>query len=524
VTSQSKFQLVQAENVWSGGEGWDALRYYNYYRLGLAIVLIALASPNFNVLTTSYDSWTLISAIIGFTVAAVVAFGTIKRQSPAIHVQAHTLFLLDMVFISFLTFSRDLPELNIIVFFITTIAATAVIFRTKTALAYAAIATLIIYFRDLLELIRGEISLNQFYFTALTAIVLFGIVLIVSRIAKQTRVVQNVLEQQELDLADLDEINQIIIDNLDVGILFLDDDLSIKLINESARELVGGYIKNTRIRSKLGKLLSIYMKIPSDKQFSFRNEDKVLSMSTIPMRSGVLVRIEDRTTLSRKIQQTKLASLGRFASAISHEIRNPLNAISHAAQLMQPGEKNSENNELVEIIRKHVKRIDSIVESVLDHSRPGNVKQKEIHLRTWLNDFIDTFRQSIGEEEVYLVHSGESISVYFDPTQLEQILTNLCQNSIKYGKASSKLLEIYLVTGVDKDGMPYLNVMNNGAAIPDEIVDNLFEPFYTTHSRSTGLGLYLSKEFCMLNGAEFEYFNDTDSYGFRITFKLQETI
>ena len=144
--------------------------------------------------------------------------------------------------------------------------------------------------------------------------------LIVSRIAKQTRVVQNVLEQQELDIADLDEINQIIIDNLDVGILFLDNDMSIKLINESARELVGGYIKNARVRSKLAKLISIYMKIPNDKQFSFRRKDRVLRLNTIPMRSGVLVRIEDRTTLSRKIQQTKLASLGRFASAISHEI------------------------------------------------------------------------------------------------------------------------------------------------------------------------------------------------------------
>jgi two-component system sensor histidine kinase PilS (NtrC family) len=178
----------------------------------------------------------------------------------------------------------------------------------------------------------------------------------------------------------------------------------------------------------------------------------------------------------------------------------------------------------VEIIRKHVKRIDRIVESVLDHSRPGKVKQMEIHLQDWLSDFIETFRQSIGDEEVHLTHSGESISVYFDPTQLEQILTNLCQNSIKYGKQPLNRLEIYLCTGKDKDGIPYLDVMNNGAAIPDEIVDNLFEPFFTTHSRSTGLGLYLSKEFCMLNGADFEYFNDTDSYGFRITFKMQETI
>ncbi len=524
MASQSKFQLVQAENVWSGGEGWESLRFYNYYRMGLAVLLIALASPQFNVLTIGYESWTLVLTIIGFAVVSIVAYFTIKRQSPAIHIQAHALFLLDILFISILTFSRELPEINIIVFFVTTIAATAVIFRTKTALAYAAIAILVMYFRNLLELIRGEILLDQFYFTALTAMVLFGIVLIVSRIAKQTRVVKNVLEHQELELADMDELNQIIIDNLDVGILFLDNDLSIKLVNNSARELVGEYIKNARVRGKLAKLIGIYMKTRDDKQFTFRIHDRILSMNTIPMRSGTLVRIEDRTTLSRKIQQTKLASLGRFASAISHEIRNPLNAINHAAQLMPTGEKNPENDELVKIIRKHVKRIDNIVESVLDRSRPGKVKQKEIHLHEWLDEYIDTFKQSIGDEEIFLMHSGTPISIYFDPTQLEQILTNLCQNSIKYGKVPFQLLEIYLFTGVDDDDVPHLDVMNNGAAIPEDIVDKLFEPFYTTHSKSTGLGLYLSKEFCALNGADFEYFNDIDTHGFRITFKLQETV
>ncbi len=520
--TDSKFHLVRAANVWSGDEGWELLTYYNIYRLGLALVLIALASPDFTEHTLGYESWTLIFTTIGFAVVSIVGFINIKRQSPEIHIQAHILFLMDLGFISILTFSHELHESNIIVFYITTVAATAVIFRTKTAMAYAVIATFVMYARDSLELLRGEISLDHFYVTALTAFTFFAIVLIVSRIAKRTRVVQGVLEQQELDLADLDDINQLVVDHLEVGLLFLDDRLNIKLINNYARELIGEYIVGSKITGKFAELLDQHITNSRSKNFNFHHKDKVLALNSVPLRSGMLIYIEDRTTLSRKIQKSKLSSVGRFASAISHEIRNPLNAINHAAQLIQPDKENLENNDLIEIIRSHTKRINNIVESILERSRPGKVQQKEIHIKTWLTDYIATFQQSIGDEQVALRYSGEPIDIYFDPTQLEQIITNLCQNSLKYARVPDQNLEITFQTGYDELAIPYLDIMNNGATIPDDQVDNLFEPFYTTDSRSTGLGLFLSREFCSLNGANIEYFNDPSKHGFRISFLLQD--
>lgn len=524
MTSNSKFSLIRSANVWSGAEGWELLFYYNLYRFGLAVVLFVISTPNFENLSFGNENRSLIFAIVGFTVVSIISFINIKRQSPAIHIQAHALFLLDMLFISILALSKEIDEANIIVFFITTIAATAVMFRTKAALGYAIIAIFVIYFQDSLEFIRGETALNDYYLTAFSALGLFTIVVIVSRIARRTRVVQNVLEQQELDLQDMDAINQIVVDQMEIGILFLEDDLSIKLINNSAREMVGDYINRAKVRSKLADLINEHVKMPSGKHFVFRHKDKVLNFSSTSMRSGALIRIEDNTTLSRKIQQTKLSSVGRFASAISHEIRNPLNAINHAAQLMQTDTENPENNEMVNMIRKHVKRINNIVESILDRSRPGKAKQEEIQLKSWLDEFINTFKQSIGDEEIFLSQIGKSENIYFDPTQLEQILTNLCQNSIKYGKTPAKLLEISMKIGRDEHSIPYLDVMNNGATIPEDKAEKLFEPFYTTQSNSTGLGLYLSKEFCVLNGADIVYFNDIDKHGFRILFKLQDSI
>jgi two-component system sensor histidine kinase PilS (NtrC family) len=500
------------------------LFYYNIYRFVLVIVLVFLALPNFNLFTIGYSSWVPQFAILGFILVSVVALITIKKQSPAIHIQAHCLFLADILFISALAISHELHDSNIVIFFITTVGATAVIFRTKTALAYSIIAIFVIYIRDSLDIFSGISSVEDLYLSALTSIGLLTIVVIVSRIAQRTRVVQSVLEKQELDLADLDDVNQIIIDQLEIGVLFLEDDMTVKLINSSARDLITEFIVDARATGKLAELLKLHISSPSRKLISFRHKDKVLNLSTTTMRSGFLVHIEDRTQLSRQITQTKLSTVGRFASAISHEIRNPLNAINHAAQLLNPHEKSDQNVELVDIIRKHVKRIDGIIESVLDRSQPGRAQQKQLVLNVWLETFIDTFKQTLGTKKVSILISGNPITIYFDPVQLDQVLTNLCQNSIQHAPDLTDPIRIKLVTGFDHNQIPYLDIIDNGRTIPDSLIDQLFEPFYTTDSKSTGLGLYLSRAFCNLNGADLDYFTNVGHHGFRLSFKLQDTV
>ncbi len=176
-------------NVWSGDEGWKLLFYYNLYRFTLALVLVAIISPNFDYYTVGGKNPVLVFAIAGFVLVSVLALVSIKRQAPAVHIQAHALFLLDIVFIGVLTYSQQLHDGNIVIFCITTIAATAVMFQTRTALGYASLSSI-------LELIAGDAALDQFYLTALIALGLFTTVLVVSQIAQNTRVVQSVLEKR----------------------------------------------------------------------------------------------------------------------------------------------------------------------------------------------------------------------------------------------------------------------------------------------------------------------------------------
>jgi len=267
----------------------------------------------------------------------------------------------------------------------------------------------------------------------------------------------------------------------------------------------------------------VYLKIPLSNGFIFRIKNKELAFSTIPLRNGYLVQIEDQTAIQRRIQQSKMASVGRMASAISHEIRNPLSAINHAAQLLTPADPgNTEDDELIQIIRTHAKRIDNIIESVLQRSRPGKAESKEVQLKPWLKIFIDTFRETVTPGDVELTLAGGDGKVMFDPTQLEQILTNLCQNSIKYANPLSGSLNIRIFVGAASDGSPLLDVTDNGQGVNPADVDQLFEPFHTTDSKSTGLGLFLVREFCNFNGAEIEYIRGSKRHGFRITFQQPE--
>ncbi len=517
-------QLIRSVNARSDNEGWQILYYYNIYRLVLTVLLVMLASPTLRTQAGLTSLLTLWVPIFGIAIISAITFFNIRRQKPALYIQAHALFILDIVFISTLTFAHHLLDSSTLILYITTAAATAVLFHLRISLAYTCIAAVLILLNDYLNFRAGEAVIGAYYLTPILIVGLFSAVIFVGVLANRSRTAQTVVKEQGRALADLDQINQVVLEQLDVGVLFLDKRMKIAIQNKSARDMIGHFIdsKNS-LTGELAEVLSVYLKIPKSKGFTFRVKNKELGVSTLPLRNGYLVQIADQTSVQKQIQQSKLASIGRMASAISHEIRNPLSAINHAAQLLVPIDpQNEEDAELINIIRTHAKRIDNIIESVLQRSRPGKAERKEIQLLSWLQVFMDTFRETITPGEVTLSLKGEDTLVMFDPTQLEQILTNLCQNAIKYARPISGNLEINLTIGNSWDGIPYMDVSDNGQGIDDNDVDQLFEPFHTTDSQSNGLGLFLVREFCNFNGAEIEYVRATTQQGFRITFQEPE--
>ena len=510
-------------------EGWRVLFYYNTYRLALTALLLFISSPVFEEISLSNSMPSLLIPLIGITSVSAVTYNTIHRRRPALHIQAHLLFILDIVFITMLTLSESLLASSTLILYFTTAAVTAILFHLRISLIYTFCCAGLIFYLDYLAYVDNQLKLDNYYLTPLLVVGLFSAVVIVGAIANRTRTAYTVVEKQKTALADLDQINQLVVDQLDLGILFLDQDLRIQMMNQSAEKLVGQFIDRHRtVTGRLAALLTSHQQPGgASSEFSIHVKSQELRTTSLLLRNGYLVQIDDQTTIHKKIQQSKMASIGRMASAISHEIRNPLSAINHAAQLLTPVKGNDEDAELIQIIRNHAKRIDHIVESILRRSRPGKTERKVIHLRPWLKVFIETFRETLsstktGLDSVELAFSGEDSEILFDPTQLEQVITNLCQNSVKYANPQYGHLKIRLHMARFWDDTPYLNLTDNGQGISREDAEQLFEPFYTSDSQSTGLGLFLVKEYCNLNGANIEYVRGSSRHGFRITFQSPE--
>ena len=201
------------------------------------------------------------------------------------------------------------------------------------------------------------------------------------------------------------------------------------------------------------------------------------------------------------MQQAKLASLGHLTASIAHEIRNPLGAISYAAELLSESDEFGDGDQrMIEIINQHTLRINNIIEDILKISRSGPTVKEPIDLRTWLPNFIDRFCQSgLAQPDSFeLEIEIENPRLQFDSGHLAQILTNLCTNACVHGDQDKPVIIRVFST------LAYplcIEIADQGPGIESEILDKIFEPFYTTSHQGSGLGLYIVGQLCELNNA-----------------------
>jgi two-component system, NtrC family, sensor histidine kinase PilS len=224
--------------------------------------------------------------------------------------------------------------------------------------------------------------------------------------------------------------------------------------------------------------------------------------------------LEDTSLQTEKAQQAKLAALGRLSASIAHEIRNPVGALSHAAQLLGESEPLDESQQrLAAIIENNATRVSNIVENVLQLSRREQLSQERIDLVDWSKHFAEEFAGSanLPPAAVDLDISAAPIEVRMDPGHLHQVVTNLCENALRYGQAVGEPPRVELAIGRRPGtGRPFLEVRDRGEGIPAELAERVFEPFFRASTRpehrgGSGLGLFIARELCEVNRAALVY-------------------
>jgi two-component system sensor histidine kinase PilS (NtrC family) len=213
--------------------------------------------------------------------------------------------------------------------------------------------------------------------------------------------------------------------------------------------------------------------------------------------------VEDIRVFEQRAQDLKLAAMGRLTASIAHEIRNPLAAISHAGQMLEEAPDATLQSRLVGIVRENTGRLNRLVEDVLRVARREAPLGDEFELAPFLRDWLAEFLRDRDQPgHAVQLHAAPGLVVKFEQGHLRQVLFNLVDNALRYASKGRHSVRIIAERGAGAGRGIELWVLDDGPGVATEVRDALFEPFFTTHARGTGLGLYLAREFCAANGAD----------------------
>ncbi|MGH8678075.1 MAG: two-component system sensor histidine kinase NtrB, partial [Burkholderiales bacterium] len=221
---------------------------------------------------------------------------------------------------------------------------------------------------------------------------------------------------------------------------------------------------------------------------------------------GVVIFLEDLSRIQQQAQQLKLASLGRLTANIAHEIRNPLSAINHATELlMEETNRTATQVRMLQIIYENTKRLDRMVQDVLKLNRSDKALREKFDLAGYLHTFVGQFREVEKlADRVISIEPEIEPAISFDRSHLNQIMWNLCRNSLRYCQKKSGSIVLRVRPG-PRTGTIELSVIDDGPGVAEALRAHLFEPFFTTAAGGTGLGLYIAREICEANGASLDY-------------------
>lgn len=402
-----------------------------------------------------------------------------------------------------------------------------VVFSLRVALSVAAFATLALLWQTLVRFIEGTENITVLAPAGILGATYFVTALLGHYLAARFRESQRLAVQQSVDLAHLSKLNELIVARMRTGILIVDTDRACHVMNDAAWYLMG---MPPRRAGQLDALAPEVVENLEHWQATGRHLNQPLTLANgvpdvVPRfarlsaseDSETLIFLEDTSMVSRRAQELTLASLGRLSASIAHEIRNPLAAISHSAQLL--GESDSlvdGDRRLSDIIARHCRRMNDIIENVLQLARQEPPRPESVNLRDWLMNFVDELNRlhEIGENRVTVEAEDSDLAALIDPGQLQQVLWNLCQNAFRYGRRGDEPAQVTLSAyAIDELGAPVIEVRDRGPGVPKEDQPRIFQPFFTSASGGTGLGLYLCQQICTYNQALLEYRDADDGAG-----------
>jgi two-component system sensor histidine kinase PilS (NtrC family) len=219
--------------------------------------------------------------------------------------------------------------------------------------------------------------------------------------------------------------------------------------------------------------------------------------------------IEELKAVQARHRQERLAAMGRISAGVAHEIRNPLAAIAQANALLDEDELRPDQRRLVRIMTDNIGRLRRIVDDVMEAApgslTPSRTLDATAEIASICSEWARTVGMALGSaSRLQVLLPSAQVGVVFDPDHLRRVLVNLLDNAARHATAAPGAVRVSLELPEDPAWVR-LAVASDGAPIGADVEPYLFEPFHSTRSRGTGLGLYICRELCERHGARIDF-------------------
>jgi len=493
---------------------WKSLRYFNLSRLVLAsVLLVAIGLYGDSRVFGATDPALFYKVCIGYLALSLAFAWALKRLRtlfPA-HLAVHA--VCDVIVITLLLHASGGIRSGLGILLLMPLAAAASVTGGRTSLFYASLATFALFVENTYWVLQYEIGWTDYFPVGLLAGGCFAVALITNRLAKRLIANETLVRQRSEDLRNQIEINRLVIRDMPSGVLVVDAEGAVRLANPEAERLLGRKgvhgqrladlapaLDNTALRWRSGEG-------GSRVQFQIAGHGVHARLLIAAGETGgeLLIFLEDAGKLRVQAQQVKLAALGRLTANIAHEIRNPLSAIGHASQLLaEEGGAKPGVSRLTRIIGDNTARLDRIVQEVLQLNRRDRAEPELLELEGFVRGVIDQICQTEGiAPGVFDLRVRTGLRVQFDRNHLHRILWNLLGNARRHSRMNHGSILVHADAAADQQVELY--VMDDGDGVAEENAGKLFEPFFTTDTRGTGLGLYIARELAEANRASLDF-------------------
>ena len=524
---------------------WRVFRTYLTARAVVGVLLAAMQSMGIDDGHSSRKAALLISGTYALEAFALAAWLWARgRNRPVVRLGPRAWIVLtigvDLVAFVMLLGNESAVGLNHGALLVLPVLMAGVLMSRPGALVAAAVVTLVLLFDTWALSLNSPAAPSAWLGSVLVGFGMLTVAWLAGelsyRLRREERAAVDSQQRARLQAG----VNQLVIQELSEGLLVIDRHRRVLAVNPSAQLLLGLPAEDQAAQGSLHGSVSAWAPLlraveRAHAEGSWPAEGRVVSRrdgspgSAGPTKLRVRLRftrrvgsahttgpedpeqdlcvllLEDERVLQIRVQQEKLAAMGRVSAAIAHEIRNPLAAIAQANELLSEDRLGRSQERLVSIISDNVVRLRRLVDDVLESlptgvGRAGSMDVVEL-VRTVVEEWRGT--NGVGPSVVELSLPLQQAQAWFDPEHLRRILVNLLDNGYRHSSREAHAVKVTVDMGAGD--VVVLMVTNDGQPITADVEMHLFEPFFSTRSRGSGLGLYLCKELCERHGADIRH-------------------